>query len=321
VRTRIDPPDSLLALAARQAGTLSAGQALAQGLPRAGIERLVDQGAWQRLTPGVFLLGVGEPSCLARAWAGTLVGGDRSRLGFAAAGHLWGIVDDAPPTISVLVPWSTVIGPRGSWTFPRERPGVRQARSPGEPARTTIEDTVLDLCADAAPGDLAGLVTKAIQTQRTTARQLLACIEQRARLTNRALLRDVLDDVADGAESPLELRYLRDVERRHQLPPARRQYRAARRRAVRDLRYDEFGLLIELDGRTHIAGRFRDMRRDNGALLDGEVTLRYGWDDVTGRPCQVAWEVAQLLSQRGWSGLPVRCSWCSEAPVEDLIGA
>jgi len=118
----------------------------------------------------------------------------------------------------------------------------------------------------------------------------------------------------------LELRYLHDVERRHQLPQARRQQRSARRRAVRDLRYEEFALLIELDGRTHIPGRFRDMERDNGGLLDGEVTLRYGWADVTGRPCQVAGEVARLLTLRGWVGVMTRCSWCSMALEGDLLG-
>lgn len=82
--------------------------------------------------------------------------------------------------------------------------------------------------------------------------------------------------------------------------------------------YDEFATIVELDGQLHIARRFRDMRRDNAALLDGEVTLRYGWSDVTARPCQVAWEVAALLTSRGWSGLPTRCPRCQAATDADL---
>jgi hypothetical protein len=70
-------PAALLALAALQAGVLSAEQALGHGLSRASIKRLVDQGAWQRMSRGVFVLGVGEPTWLARAWAGTLIGGAR----------------------------------------------------------------------------------------------------------------------------------------------------------------------------------------------------------------------------------------------------
>jgi len=321
VHARIDPPDDLLLLATQQSGVVTAEQALGHGLTRASLKRLVDQGSWQRLTRGVFLLGVGEPAWLALAWAGTLIGGDRSRLGFEAAGHLWGIVEDPPPTIPVLVPWTTVLDPREPWAFRRERPGVRSARSPGSPSRTTLEDTVIDLCADATPRELVSVVTAAVQIGRTSAGALLASVDQRARLSQRALLKELLTDVGEGAESPLELRYLHDVERRHQLPQARRQQRSARRQAVRDLRYEEFALLIELDGRTHIPGRFRDMERDNGALLDGEVTLRYGWGDVTGRPCQVAGEVARLLTLRGWSGVMTRCSWCGNVPVGDLTGA
>ena len=252
VHARIDPSDDLLLLAAQQSGVVTAEQALGHGLTRASLKRLVDQGAWQRLTRGVFLLGVGEPTWLALAWAGTLIGGDRARLGFAAAGHLWGIVEDAPGTIPVLVPWTTVLEPREPWDFRRERPGVRSDRSPGSPSRTTLEDTVIDLCADATPRELVSFVTSAVQTGRTSATALLASVDRRARLSQRALLKELLTDVDEGAESPLELRYLHDVERRHQLPQARRQQRSARRRAVRDLRYEEFALLIELDGRTHI---------------------------------------------------------------------
>lgn len=311
VHRQHDPSPALLALAAAQAGVLSAGQALGHGLTRSSTSRLVDRGAWQRLTPGIFLLGVGEPTWSATAWAGTLLGGDGSRLGYAAAGHLWGLVEEPPRSISVLVPSTRVLEPRGCWRFLRERPGNRSARSPGDPPRTTVEDTVLDLCADATPRELVDLVTRAIQTRRTNARRLLTRAGERERLRHRRLLQEVLGDVAIGAESALEVRYLRDVERRHQLPSARRQHRSVQHGAVRDLRYDAYTLLIELDGRTHIAGRFRDMHRDNAALLDGEVTLRYGWTDVTEQPCQVAREVAGVLTQRGWPGVLTRCSWCA----------
>lgn len=318
VHARIDPSPDLLRLATHQSGVLSAEQALGHGLSRASLKRLVDQGAWRRLTRGVFHLGVGEPTWTAQVWAGTLVGGDRSRVGFTAAGHLWGIVPEPPSTLTVLVPHEAVLRDQPPWVFRRERPRVRQVQSPGGPPRTTLEDTVIDLASEATPRELVEVVTNAIQSRRTTARRVLACADRRARLPHRADLIELLADVAEGAESPLELRYLRDVQRRHQLPPALRQDRSSRRRAVRDLRYEKYALLIELDGRTHVPGRFRDMRRDNGALLDGEVTLRYGWHDVADRPCQVAWEVGQLLSSRGWPGRPSRCSWCGAADLGDL---
>jgi hypothetical protein len=81
---------------------------------------------------------------------------------------------------------------------------------------------------------------------------------------------------------------------------------------VRDVEYDEFGVIVELDGRRgHIElGRFRDMCRDNVAVADGRLTLRYGAYDLYQRPCEIAAQVGQVLRARGWDGAVTRCAWC-----------
>jgi hypothetical protein len=321
VHRRIDPSDQLLALAAAQGGVVGAEQLISLSFGLRSAERLVHQRSWVRLATGVHQLGVGEPSWEGLAWAGVLLGGPRARLGFESAGHLWQLVDEPPTDITVLVPHGRPIADRGRWVFRQERPGARSARSPGSPPRTTIEDTVVDLCTQAETRALPGLLTRAVQGRRTTAQRILACVDDRARVRHRDLLRQMLGDVAQGAESPLELRYLTDVERPHGLPRAQRQVRSRRGKEVRDLRYDEWASIIELDGRVHIAGRFRDMERDNAALLGGDVTLRYGWQDVTDRPCAVAREVAALLIRRGWAGVPTRCRRCALATDADLGSA
>lgn len=111
--------------------------------------------------------------------------------------------------------------------------------------------------------------------------------------------------MAAGVHSALERRYLIDVERAHGLPAGSRQ------RAVggthQDVYYDTFATVVELDGRavhgTTEAAR-RDRQRDTLTLVRGDVTLRYGWDDVRHRPCAVAAEVATVLRSRGWQGHP-----------------
>lgn len=315
---RLDPSDQLLALAAHQQGVVGAEQLIALDFSLRSAERLVDQRSWVRLATGVYQLGVGEPSWEGLAWAGVLLGGPRARLGFEAAGHLWKIVDEPPAEITVLVPHGRPIADRGRWVFQQERSDARSARSPGSPPRTTMEDTVVDLCTRAESRALPGLLTTAVQGRRTTAQRILACVDDRARVRHRDLLREMLGDVAQGAESPLELRYLTGVERPHGLPRAQRQARSRSGKEIRDLRYEEWATIVELDGRVHIAGRFRDMERDNAALLGGDVTLRYGWPDVTERPCAVAWEVAALLIRRGWPGVPTRCRLCELATDADL---
>jgi hypothetical protein len=89
----------------------------------------------------------------------------------------------------------------------------------GNPPRLTAEDTVLDLSASASEADLVAMVTKAAQSRRTTPSRLLEAMNERGRCRHRRLLADILNDVAVGAESPLELKYLHDVERPHGLPP------------------------------------------------------------------------------------------------------
>lgn len=318
MHARIDPPDQLLATAENQGGVISAEQVTLLGFNLRSAERMVNQRSWRRLATGVYHVGAIQPPWEGLAWAGLFLGGPRARLGFEAAGHLWKLVDEAPREITVLVPRDRQVADRDRWVFRREVEGVRSPRSPGSPSRTTIEDTVIDLCDRAEPRELPGLLTTAVQSRRTTAARILERVDARPRVRHRGLLRQLLAEVAEGAESPLELRYLREVERPHGLPPARRQAQSRRGKQFRDMLYDEFATIVELDGRVHIAGRFRDMRRDNAALLAGEVTLRYGWPDVTERPCPVAWEVAAVLVARGWSGQPTRCARCAGATDADL---
>lgn len=314
---RIDPSEQLLALAAAQAGVISAEQVTDLGLPLRSVDRLVAQRHWVRIAPGLYSVGPGQPAWLGLAWAGILLGGPDARLGFQAAGHLWELVDE-PHDVTVLVPAKRQLCSRDTWLFRRELDTTREQRSPGSPPRTTIEDTIVDLCRELEASRVLDLVTKAVQTRRTTAARILAGVDRRQRVRHRRLLHDILDDVAEGAQSPLELRYLDDVERAHQLPRATRQAEARRGRAYRDVRYDEYATIVELDGEIHARQKLRDSRRDNSALLEGEVTLRYGWPDVTERPCLVAWEVAAILVARGWRGAPSRCPRCLAANEADL---
>lgn len=318
VYARIDPTPPLISLAAAQSGAISAPQLASLFFPLRSADRLVGQGHWRRLATGVYQVGAAKPTWLTLAWAGILLGGDQSRLGYAAAGHQWSLVKAEPRTITVLIPVARAIVDRDAWVFRRESPGIRDQRCPGEPPMTTIEDTVVDLCNEASQPEVLDFVTRAIQGRRTNARRILGCVDRRPRVRHRLYLHDLLDEVAEGAQSALELSYLRDVERAHRLPRGTRQVRARRGRAFRDVRYEEFATLVELDGQLHALERIRDARRDNAALLEGEVTLRYGWHDVAESPCQVAWQVAAILVRRGWSGSPQRCPRCAAASDADL---
>lgn len=315
---RREPSPALLRLAVLQSNVLTREQALAHGLGADPWHRLLTTGVWRSITSGIALTRPTDPDWSSLAWAGVLAGGDRSRLGGTAAGFASGLVDQEPAVIRVLVPMSNARSRPGPWHFVRERPGVRSERSPGSPPRTTVEDTVLDLVGDSEIGDLPDLLTRVVQRGLTTPARLGSAARHRSRLRHRRLIELILADVAAGAESPLELSYLRDVERAHGLPTGRRQ--AARLRYCTDVSYDDYAVLVELDGRLgHDGlGRFRDMWRDNQFLVSGRLTLRYGWRDVVGACCEVAHQVGRLLVRQGWSGVVQRCPRCRSATDTDL---
>lgn len=309
-RTRI--PEAVLRLAACQDGALTLEQVTAHGVSPTVVKRLCVQGQWQRLGRGLLYLQPGDPPWRTWAWAGVLAAGDRARLGAEASGHLWGLRAEPPATVDVLLPFAERCTVSGPWVFRRERPGVRSPRSVGSPPRLTAVDTVLDLTGADRQGGIVDLVTRAVQLRVVSAPTLLEALGRRDQHGHRRLLTELLGDVAEGVESPLELHYLRDVERAHRLPQGRRnRYRGGLRHRS-DVGYDGFALLVELDGRLGHAdeGRFRDFRRDNDFALRSLVTLRYGWHDVVERPCEVAQQVALVLGAHGWTGVPSRCVRC-----------
>jgi hypothetical protein len=315
---RQEPAPELLALAAYQDGVVTTAQTQAAGLSAQALHRLELTGRWQRLTRSLYLTAPGPPGWRALAWGGVLLGGDQARIGGPAAGYLHGLVPSAPSQILVLVPEHAVTRDRRPWHFRREASGVRGA-SLGSPPRTSVEDTVLDLCDISTPYRAVGLVTEAVGARRTSATQLRRVLDGRRRSRHRRLLEELLVDVALGAESPLEVRYLRDVERAHGLPPGDRQNRS-HLPFRRDVVYPG-GLVVELDGRLghEGGGHFRDMRRDNRTALAGELTLRYGTADVAGRPCAVASQVASALRLRGWPGWPTPCPRCRQGVDEAVV--
>lgn len=172
---------------------------------------------------------------------------------------------------------------------------------------------MLDLSQCARSLDEAlGHVARACGRRLTTADRLSAALAARPRMRWRRELRAALSDIDAGCHSLLELRYLCDVEREHRLPAAKRQVARLRDggRWYDDVHYWSFGVRVELDGRAAhpTESRWRDARRDNAAVADGDTVLRYGWADVVDRPCMVAAQVAAVLRRTGWTGRPVPCA-------------
>lgn len=292
--------------AAIQANILTRRQALAAGVSPDMIKARMASGRWQRVYPGALATFSGPVPRAALLWAAVLVSGPGAVLSHETAAELAGLIDEPGQNVHVSVPLARRIAPKPGIvvhrsTYARSHPALR-------PPRTRIEDTVVDLTQAAVVLENAtGWLIRAVGARLTTPARLLDVIQSRYRIRWRRELIAVVSDVADGAQSMLELRYLRNVERAHGLPHGIRQRR--RGRWYDDVEYAEFNVSVELDGRAaHPAElAFRDHRRDNAAVLIGSRVLRYGYADVAHRPCAVAAEVAAVLRAAGWRGQPRPC--------------
>ncbi len=277
---------------------------MAAGMSRHTIDRLVAQHDWQQLARGIYLAHNGPVCWTANAWAGVLIGGDEAMLADEAAGHLWGLVGEPPGRISVLVPNERHPEQRWPWHFRRTRDLPRRC---GTPPRTPVADTIVDLCI-LQPEHQAKILADILSSGRSTESAIFRVLDGRVRVTNRHLLEVMLGRVREGIHSELEHLYAQDVERAHRLPRGRRQVFDGRFRT--DVMYQ--GLIVELDGRLgHTgSGAFRDAVRDNAHEVAGFRTLRFGWEDVTQRPCLAAAQVVAVLQQQGWPGRLSHCPRC-----------
>jgi hypothetical protein len=297
-------------VAAGQAGVISRRQASELGLTPDAIRAYLRSGHWARVDRGVYVTFTGPRPALTRLWIALLGAGDGAAAGPRASLWLAGVLDEAPDPVDVVIPERRRVR-RDSGVVQR-RSGLDRARQPsaGIP-RLRVDEAVIDVAAQfVRPEPVIDLVLRAVQRRRTSPRRLAECLAGRRAHRWRDLLTELLVEAAQGVNSPLERRWVSDVERPHGLPEGSLNHREVTRGGVRyrDVEYEP-GLVCELDGREAHPddARFRDRGRDNLVAASGRTTLRYGWREVVGDPCGVAAEVGDVLRQRGWAGRPQVC--------------
>jgi hypothetical protein len=80
--------------------------------------------------------------------------------------------------------------------------------------------------------------------------------------------------------------------------------------ALRDVRYENYDVAVELNGRFFHDSRVdrdADLERELDAAVRGGVGLRLGWGQVFSRSCRTALAVAGVLRNHGWQGFPRPC--------------
>lgn len=291
-----------------QRRVVSRTQLLAARRTELEIRRSLRRRNWQQIHPGVYATHTGPLGYDERLLAGLLYAGPEAAWSHRTAAEQSGLLKpgDGRP-VHLSIPLERRV---------KAQPGLRIHRvdrwrdrlAPSVPPRSTPAHAVLEAVELADSLDVAAaVIAEACQSGRVAPAEILRVLGERRRIRHGRSLRAILRDVAAGAHSLLELRYLRDVERAHGLPTGQRQRQVGGE--FTDVAYPAFGLIVELDGRFHLAPdrRWKDLDRDNRATLRSEATLRYGWLDITSRPCNAAVQVLQVL-RRTTPDLPAtRC--------------
>lgn len=316
------------AVAAEQAGALSREQAVAAGLTEGAVDALLRAGRWSRLHPGVYATFAGPVPARTRTWGALLHAGSDAALSGRSALWVWGVLPAPPDVVQVQVPNGRKVVPVPGVRLTRRRRLAQLVHPSLTPLRLRLEEVVLDLAGESDEAGVVDVVLLATGSRKTTADRLRSALADRPRHRHRALLGEILGEVAEGVQSALERRFRRTVERAHGLPRAGRQLgdvlagrTGAPRRRYRDIRYRRWRLVVELDGlEAHPARlKWQTRMRDNSVVVTSDdQVLQYGWREVVSEPCAIAADIVQVLWRHGWRGRPVACG--AGCPIERVLG-
>jgi hypothetical protein len=301
-----------------QGGVISRRQVIDEGGDDNLIERNIRRRIWRAMHPGVYVDHTGTPT-EDQAALGAVLYAWPAALGGTSALAAHGANVDPSRTITVAIDHARRVRAQPGVRIMRLKHLGRQVQWNRTPPRQRIEPASLYVASErlGLRGEAAAVAVLADVCQRrlTTVARLQGAIADLRYLPGRAFLAEMLGDVASGAYSLLEHRYLTKIERPHGLPEGSRQqgFRNDGRAGFRDVAYKEQRTVVELDGRLGhewASDQWADLERDLRAATEDLLTIRLGWG-ATGAPSRVAGLMGQVLRGRGWSGVIRACPDCS----------
>lgn len=282
-----------------------------QGACRAGRlvrvlpEVYVDAALIRHTRPDLPILARTAPE-LARRAALAYAGG-RGALSRLTALEVWGL-RRRPPSEPVHLDVSIGSGLRGRpHLLVRHRPGFaveppHVVLRSGHPV-TRLDRTLVDSWPLLPTVDRPGMLIRAVNDRLTTPQRLVAALAEVPRLTDRTAVRGLLDRLAAGCRSPLEVWGHDHVFTGAGMPTLIRQARV--RVGPRTIYLDMFAeaerVNIELDGATShgdAAEREIDLRRDSVLATVGILVVRFSHRRLTADPVGVRQETLAILANR-----------------------
>jgi very-short-patch-repair endonuclease len=260
----------------------------------------------------VYALHTGPLLETPRQWAALLWAGPDATLSHYTAAAHWGFPPIRHASLGVHLTVPGIQGrrvPAGIVVHRSRVPldtATRDGRSVTSPLRTLRD---LLICTQ-RPDDATALLAGTMQRRLVQNGLIYDLLRNDSLLRHRSTLLGILQYASTGAESLLEVGFLRDMDR-HGLPRPRLQVRFGG--GILDGRYEGFDLSLELDGKLgHLDTEswLRDTRRDQAEVAAGRAVLRFTGRQLVSDPCEVAAVVSAALRARGWTGELAPCPRC-----------
>lgn len=269
--------------AAETGGVLARTRLRVLGVDRHMEARQVEARRWRRHGRRTVAVHTGEIDAVGARWRAVHeVGGDAVVDGVSALLHagVTGLTDEtvhvsvhhlarAPRVPGVLVhkvsrrvPAETGAARRESNSLPVTPPALAALRA----AQWAVTDRQAGL-----------FLVLPVQQRVVPAERLIEMHELYPGRRRRAVVRQLLLDIADGAHSLGELDFAAMCRRRGVPEPTRQAVvRTGQGRCYLDVRWDHIGLVVEIDGTQHVQGltRTRDHLRENSLALRDDTVLR-----------------------------------------------
>lgn len=290
-------------LASAQEGLVARRQLLRLGHDKEFVRTQVRAGRWQLVGPLVLATTTGALTRRQLMWAGVLHAGPGSAIGGLTALEVHGLRNWGRPRVTVMVAKSHDIDPLDGVDFVETRRTIVEWRAPGRlPVWLPEPAGLLFAGYEPVTRTAYGLMAAMVQQGVSRPDLLSAWIGRMRPLRRARALRQVLGEIAGGAQSLAELDVGR-MCRTFALPLPARQVR--RRDASGRVRYtdaewrlpDGRTVVLEVDGGFHMdsAHWVADIERERDLVAGGVIALRCTSQELR----HSAWKVARALRRVG----------------------
>ena len=246
---------------------------------QAHVRWMVDSGRWQRPGRGVIVRHSGTLTFDERVGVELLLQNRQAVVGGLTAATMDGLQNFPSSSLVLVTPHETRARARPGVVVKRSRTltliDIHPARSP---RRTRVPRSIVD-AASWASTELRcqAIIAASVQQGLVTPAALAEVAGRLVVIPRHALITETIRDVAGGSLSEYEVLFVR-LCRDFGLPRPSRQVRrrdASGRWRYLDIEFDEFNLVVEIDGQQHmeVLAWWDDMMRNNEVVVDDQKAL------------------------------------------------